>query len=121
MTVRTFVRVAGAVAIGAAIFVLVWVVPAENAIWNGKRLAGNWPVIWHYTQQHVRYTLIAVAIGTLLAIPLSLAAVRAPRTYPALRAATNPIYAIPSVALIVVLSPWLGFTHHKTIVTAITQ
>jgi osmoprotectant transport system permease protein len=51
-------------------------------------------------------------------VPLSLVAVRAPRTYPALLAATNAVYAIPSVALFVILSPALGFTNDKPIVTA---
>jgi osmoprotectant transport system permease protein len=93
---------------------------ADAPIWSGKQLAGNWDVIWYYAQQHVRYTVIAVAIGTLLSIPLSLLAVRAPKTYPALLAATNAIYAIPSVALFVILSPALGFTNDKPIVTAMT-
>jgi osmoprotectant transport system permease protein len=93
---------------------------AEVPIWGGKQLAGNWDVIWYYSQQHVRYTVIAVAAGTLLSIPLSFAAVRAPRTYPALLAATNAIYAIPSVALFVLLSPWLGFVNDKPIIVAMT-
>lgn len=93
---------------------------ADAPIWSGKQLAGNWDVIGYYAQQHIRYTVIAVAIGTLLAIPLSLAAVRAPKTYPALLAATNAIYAIPSVALFVLLSPWLGFVNDRPIVVAMT-
>jgi len=91
---------------------------ADVPIWSGKQLAGNWDVIWYYAQQHVRYTVIAVVLGSLLAVPLSLVAVRAPRTYPALLAATNAVYAIPSVALFVILSPALGFTNDKPIVTA---
>lgn len=91
---------------------------ADAPIWSGKQLAGNWDVIWYYSQQHVRYTVVAVAVGTLLAMPLSLGAVRAPRTYPVLLAVTNGIYAIPSVALFVLLSPWLGFVNDKPIVVA---
>ena len=91
---------------------------ADAPIWSGQQLAGNWDVIWYYAQQHVRYTVIAVLLGTLVSIPLSLAAVRAPRTYPALLAITNAVYAIPSVALFVILSPALGFTNDKPIVTA---
>ena len=34
--------------------------------------------------------------------------------------ATNVIYAIPSIALFVILGPWLGFTNDKPIVTAMT-
>jgi osmoprotectant transport system permease protein len=93
---------------------------ADAPIWSGPQLAGNWDVIWYYTLQHLRYTVIAVSIGTAIALPLSYLAVRRPRTYPALLVATNVIYAIPSIALFILLGPWLGFTNDKPIVTAMT-
>ena len=43
---------------------------------------------------------------------------RRPGTYPALLVVTNVIYAIPSIALFVVLGPWLGFTNDKPIIMA---
>ena len=91
---------------------------ADVPIWSGPQLAGNWDVIRYYTVQHLRYTIIAVTIGTAVALPLAYLAVRRPSTYPALLVATNVIYAIPSIALFVVLGPWLGFTNDKPIVTA---
>ena len=93
---------------------------ADAPIWSGRQLAGNWDVIWYYTAQHVRYTLLAVGLGTILALPLSYLAVRYPSTYPTLLVVTNAIYAIPSIALFVMLSPWLGFTNDKPIVLAMT-
>ncbi len=93
---------------------------ADAPIWSGKQLAGNWDVIWYFTGQHLRYTLAAVALGTVLSFPLSYLAVRRPSSYPALLALTNAIYAIPSIALFVVLSPWLGFTNDRPIVLAMT-
>jgi osmoprotectant transport system permease protein len=91
---------------------------ADAPIWSGPQLAGNWDVIRYYTIQHLRYTIIAVTLGTLLSLPLSYLAVRRPSTYPALLVATNVVYAIPSIALFVVLGPWLGFTNDKPIITA---
>jgi len=93
---------------------------ADIPIWNGRQLAGNWDVIWYYTAQHVRYTLLSVSLGTMLSIPLAYFAIRRPSSYPALLAVTNAIYAIPSIALFVMLSPWLGFTNDKPIVLAMT-
>lgn len=91
---------------------------ADVPIWSGRQLAGNWDVIWYYGAQHVRYTIVAVAIGTALSIPLSYLAVRRPASYPALLVVTNAIYAIPSIALFVMLAPALGFTNDKPIITA---
>ena len=45
---------------------------------------------------------------------------RRPATYPVLLTVTNVIYAIPALALFVLLSPWLGFTNDKPIVVAMT-
>jgi osmoprotectant transport system permease protein len=98
--------------------VIVSAVFADVPIWSGPQLAGNWDVIRYYTVQHLRYTIIAVTIGTAVALPLAYLAVRRPSTYPALLVATNVVYAIPSIALFVILGPWLGFTNDKPIVTA---
>ena len=88
--------------------------------WNGRQLSGNWDVIWYFTLQHARYTILAVGLGLALALPLAYAAVRRPSTYPVLLAVTNVIYAIPALAMFIVLAPWLGFTNDKPIVVAMT-
>jgi osmoprotectant transport system permease protein len=93
---------------------------ADAPIWSGRQLAGNWDVIWYYGQQHLRYTVAAVLAGTLISLPLSYVAVRRPGIYPSLLTVTNVIYAIPSIALFVMLAPWLGFTNDKPILTAMT-
>ncbi|MGH9136267.1 MAG: ABC transporter permease [Acidimicrobiales bacterium] len=89
-------------------------------IWSGPQLAGNWDVIWYYTLLHLRYTVIAVSAGTALSLPLAYFAVRRPSVYPVLLSVTNAIYAIPSIALFVMLAPWLGFTNDRPVVTAMT-
>jgi len=93
---------------------------ADAPLWNGRQLAGNWDVVWYYTSQHARYTLLAVALGFVLSLPLAYLAVRRPVTYPVLLTATNILYAIPALTLFIMLSPWLGFTNDKPIVVAMT-
>ena len=56
---------------------------ADAPLWNGRQLAGNWDVIWYYTLQHPRYTVIAVALGFVLALPAAYLAVRRPAHVPA--------------------------------------
>ena len=91
---------------------------AAAPFWNGRQLAGNWDVIWYYTLQHARYTVFAVGFGGVLALPLAYLSVRRPATYPVLLTITNVIYAIPALALFVLLSPAFGFTNDKPIVIA---
>jgi len=86
--------------------------------WNGPQLAGNWDVIRYYTAEHVRFTLIAVVMGMLLAFPIAYLAHRRPVLYPPLLAGTNIIYAIPSLALFALLGPFLGYTNDKPIIVA---
>jgi osmoprotectant transport system permease protein len=90
---------------------------ADAPFWSGRQLEGNWDVIWYYTLLHARYTVIAVALGFVAAMPLSYLAVRRPRVYPALLMGTNVIYAIPSLALFTLLRP-LGTLDDKPIIVA---
>jgi osmoprotectant transport system permease protein len=94
------------------------VIRQAGPTWSGPQLAGNWDVIWHYLWLHVQYTVIAVALGTLVALPLGYCGYRWRRSYPTLLTLTNLIYAIPSVAMFVLLFPLLGITNDKPIVVA---
>lgn len=91
---------------------------ADAPFWNGPQLSGNWDVIWYYTLQHIRYTVIAVALGTLVSFPIAYLSVRRPAAYPVILSVTNAIYAIPSIALFVLLAPALGVTNDKPIIVA---
>ena len=51
---------------------------AAAPLWNGRQVSGNWDVIWYYTLQHARYTVLAVVFGLALALPLAV-----PRRAPA--------------------------------------
>jgi osmoprotectant transport system permease protein len=86
--------------------------------WNGPQLSGNWDVIRFYTGEHIRYTLIAVGLGMLVAFPVAYAAHRRSYLYPPVLAGTNIIYAIPSLALFAMLGPILGYTNDKPIIVA---
>ncbi len=94
------------------------VLAAAPPQWNGRQLAGNWDVIWYYTALHARYTVIAVVLGCVLALPLAYLATRRRIAYPLLLGVTNVIYAIPALTLFVLLSPWLGYLNDKPIIVA---
>lgn len=86
----------------------VFVVSPEQATWSGRQLAGNLDVIAFYLVQHTRYTVIAVLLGTVLSLPLAYLALRVPRTYPVVLSVTNVLYAIPSLAMFVLLGELLN-------------
>lgn len=114
---------AGPLAIAAMFAVLVGVaffIDLEEAIWSGHQLAGNWDVIWFYTLQHLRFTITAVTAGTIVSLPLAYLAVRFPGSYPAVLTITNVIYAIPSLALFIILSPAFGFTSDNPVIITMT-
>lgn len=57
-------------------------------------------------------------MGAAMALPLAYVSFRWPRTYPSILSLSNVLYAIPSVAMFVMLSPFLGFTNDKPVVVA---
>jgi osmoprotectant transport system permease protein len=58
--------------------------------------------------QHVQLTGLAVVLGTLLAFPLALAAIRWPRLYAPILGLTGVLFTIPSLALFILLIPFTG-------------
>jgi osmoprotectant transport system permease protein len=79
------------------------------------------PTIWQWvadhagtilsrTGQHVVLVAIAVGIGFLIAMPLSVLAYRRPKTYPPITWVTGLMYTIPSIALFVILIPVTGLS-----------
>jgi osmoprotectant transport system permease protein len=89
--------------------------------WNGRTFSGNWDVVWHYLVIHVQLTVTSLALGIAIALPLAYLAVRHPATYPPLLAVTNIVYAIPSIALFVILGPWLGYTSNRPVIVAMAM
>src|ERR1700742_4831377 len=68
---------------------------------------------WHQTQdqlfQHIALTLIAVALGTAISLPLALAAWRWRLVRAPVFGFASALYVIPSLALFVVIAPVTGF------------
>lgn len=119
MTTRRAVGIGAALTL-VALAVLSFVLQPEPALWSGRQLTGNWDVIWFFGLQHLRYTVVAVAAGTLIALPFSYLAVRVPQVYPVVLSAANVIYAIPSIAMFVVLGARFGYTRDTPVIVAMT-
>ncbi len=71
-------------------------------------LAANRDVVLAQLYEHVQITFGAVALGCLVAFPIGLVAHRWHRTYGPLLAITQVLYAIPSLALFVLLISLFG-------------
>ena len=71
------------------------------------------------TKQHVTLTLLSVAFGLVLAVPLALVARRSRRLETLVVGAAGVMYTIPSLALFAVLAPITGLTK-TTVVIGLT-
>jgi osmoprotectant transport system permease protein len=86
--------------------------------WTGRTYAGNWDVVWYWAQVHVRYTVLALLLGVIVALPLAYLSHRRPGVYGPVLGVTNTLYAIPSVAMFVLLAPAFGFTNDRPVIVA---
>lgn len=66
--------------------------------------------IWDQTVQHLELTVIAVGIGFLLAMVLSLIGIRFRRLYPPITSLAGILYTIPSLALFAFFVPITGLS-----------
>lgn len=66
--------------------------------------------IWSALVQHVELTFIAVGVGLVLSSVLAAVAIRFRITYQPINAVTGIMYAIPSLALFILLTPMTGLT-----------
>ena len=73
-------------------------------------VSGHVDVITAALVQHIQLTLIAVAIGLVIAVPLGLVAWRSPVLHGPIFSLTGVLYTIPSLALFSFLVPFTGFT-----------
>ncbi|MFJ9771311.1 ABC transporter permease [Kitasatospora sp. NPDC101157] len=90
------------------------------------------PIVrWYWIGDHLGYlgnllgdhaviALVPVLIGLLLAVPLGLACARFPRLYQPLSAVFNIVYALPSLAVFVVLIPYTGLATQATVMIPLT-
>jgi osmoprotectant transport system permease protein len=73
-------------------------------------IADHGSLILSRTAEHVELTVVAVLIGIAISLPLAILAYRHTRWYPAITWTTGLLYAIPSIALFVLLIPFTGLT-----------
>ncbi len=75
---------------------------------NWTWISDNRDMIWMLARQHVYLSLVPVAAGLVLALPLGYFAARWRRLYPPLLAVSGVLYSIPSLAMFVALPGLLG-------------
>ncbi|MCB2223670.1 MAG: ABC transporter permease [Actinobacteria bacterium] len=74
--------------------------------WVGRNLGA----IWDRVVEHLTLTAIAIGIGLVIAMGLSLVALRWRRTYAPITWVTGILYTIPSLALFALLVPFTGLS-----------
>lgn len=70
--------------------------------------------------EHLQLTLVAVVAGLVVSLPLGVAAVRWRRLRTPVLLAEGVLYAIPSLAAVVLLAPWTGYLTRTTIAIPLT-
>ena len=78
--------------------------------WIGRNLDN----LWARTQEHIVLTVIAVGVGLILSLALSLVALRWRKAYAPITWVAGVLYSIPSLALFAFLVP----ITHLTVLTA---
>ncbi|KJK60066.1 ABC transporter permease [Saccharothrix sp. ST-888] len=90
--------------------------PLVRWYWIGDHLA----YLRDLTLDHAVIALVPVLIALLIAVPLGLACARFPRLYQPLSAVFNVVYALPSLAVFVVLIPYTGLATRATVMVPLT-
>jgi osmoprotectant transport system permease protein len=82
----------------------------RNAWVCGKYISTRQDTILSDLRQHIILTVVAVAVGFLVSMPLTLFVRRFRRTEGTVMGLTSVLYGIPSVALFALLVPFTGLT-----------
>jgi osmoprotectant transport system permease protein len=81
---------------------------APNPWFDSSYVVENWDTIVGYLGEHVRLTIGAVVLGTLIALPLALLARRTRFLSGPVLGLSTVIYTIPSLAMFAFLAPLTG-------------
>jgi osmoprotectant transport system permease protein len=73
-------------------------------------------VIWPALLQNARIGLLSVALGTLIAVPLGIICVRLRWFWGPTLSSTSALYALPSLALFVILLDYTGLTETTVVI-----
>jgi osmoprotectant transport system permease protein len=83
---------------------------APNPWFSLSYLSDNWPTILRHLGEHVRLTVLAVVLGSLIALPLALLARRSRLLSGSVLTLSTVVYTIPSLALFAFLVPFTGLS-----------
>lgn len=89
---------------------------APNPWFDGSYLADNWDTIMGYLGEHVRLTVGAVLIGTVIALPLAVLARRSRFLAGPVLTLSTIVYTIPSLAMFAFLFPFTGLSSNTVLV-----
>jgi osmoprotectant transport system permease protein len=87
---------------------------ASEPFFRWNYVSDNWHQIASDLVQHIELTLIAVGIGLLISLPLSLLAWRYRLVRPPVFGIASALYIIPSLALFAILGPITGYVASYT-------
>lgn len=76
----------------------------------------NWTIIWQYTLDNALLGVVPPLIGLLISVPVGVACVAFRWLYPPVLSASSAIYALPSLALFVVLIAYTGLGNLTVII-----
>jgi osmoprotectant transport system permease protein len=76
----------------------------------------NWSIIWSYSLDNLLLGLVPPLIGLLIAVPVGIACVAKRWLYPPVLTLASAIYALPSLALFVVLIAYTGLGNLTVII-----
>jgi osmoprotectant transport system permease protein len=83
---------------------------APNPWFDGSYVTENWDTILRYLGEHVRLTVLAVVLGTAIALPLALLARRSRLVAGPVLGLSTVIYTIPSLAMFAFIFPFTGLS-----------
>lgn len=83
---------------------------APNPWFDVSYITSNWDSILAYAREHVILTLISVAVGALIALPLALLARRSRVLSGFVLGSSTIIYTIPSLAMFAFIAPFTGLS-----------
>ena len=93
---------------------------APNPWFDAGYVVDNWNSIVGYAGQHVRLTVGAVLLGTMIALPLALLARRTRILSGPVLGLSSIIYTIPSLAMFSFLAPFTGPLSATTVLIGLT-
>ena len=89
---------------------------APNPWFDPSYVIDNWTTILRYLGEHVRLTVLAVLLGTVIALPLAVLARRSRFLAGPVLALSTVVYTIPSLAMFAFIFPFTGLSSTTVLV-----